>query len=223
VRRRSDALLLAGAVLLLVLSALPVHEDQVPQLERDVFQAVNDSVTVPFVLVWPVMQLGNFLVVPLAAAAAAVARRFRLGLGLLAGGVVAWLLAKVIKQVATRGRPGALLPDVHLRGASPGGLGYVSGHAAVAVLIATVAWVCLGRRIRWVAATLAALVCLARVYVGAHLPLDVVGGAALGLAVGAAVRLVLGRPSPTAEPASGTGQTARRSSASHRRAPGSAR
>jgi undecaprenyl-diphosphatase len=31
---------------------------------------------------------------------------------------------------------------------------------------------------------------LARVYVGAHLPLDIVGGAALGLAIDAAVALV---------------------------------
>jgi undecaprenyl-diphosphatase len=32
------------------------------------------------------------------------------------------------------------------------------------------------------------------VYVGAHLPLDVVGGAALGVAVGGAVHLLAGRP-----------------------------
>jgi glycosyltransferase 2 family protein len=37
------------------------------------------------------------------------------------------------------------------------------------------------------------VVCLARIYVGAHLPLDVLGGIALGLAIGAAVRLAFGR------------------------------
>jgi undecaprenyl-diphosphatase len=38
-------------------------------------------------------------------------------------------------------------------------------------------------------------VCFARVYVGAHLPLDIVGGVALGIAVAGAVRLAFGHPS----------------------------
>jgi undecaprenyl-diphosphatase len=36
-------------------------------------------------------------------------------------------------------------------------------------------------------------------YVGAHLPLDMVGGAALGLAVGACVRILLGVPAQAAD------------------------
>ena len=42
------------------------------------------------------------------------------------------------------------------------------------------------------AAGLAAFVSFARVHVGAHLPLDVVGGACLGVALGSAANLVLG-------------------------------
>lgn len=41
-----------------------------------------------------------------------------------------------------------------------------------------------------------ALVMVARVYVGAHNPLDVVCGAALGLAIAGVLNLVLGRPAP---------------------------
>jgi undecaprenyl-diphosphatase len=35
---------------------------------------------------------------------------------------------------------------------------------------------------------------VARVYLGAHAPLDVVGGAALGVAIGAALNLLVGVP-----------------------------
>ncbi|MCW2613776.1 MAG: superfamily, partial [Frankiales bacterium] len=48
----------------------------------------------------------------------------------------------------------------------------------------------LGPRARHVAVTGVVLVALARVWVGAHLPLDVVGGAALGAAVAACVLLL---------------------------------
>jgi len=54
----------------------------------------------------------------------------------------------------------------------------------------------LGRRARRVAWVLAGCVCLARMYVGSHLPFDVVGGAALGWAAGSLVLFVLGAPDP---------------------------
>jgi undecaprenyl-diphosphatase len=140
------------------------------------------------------MQLGNFLVIPLASLVAAALRRFRLAAALLVGGGLVYWLAKVVKHHVERGRPFQLLPDVHIHGAASLGLGFPSGHAAVAVLIATVSWPYLGRRGRVVAVFLAALVCLARLWVGAHLPLDVVAGASLGFAVGTALVAVIGRP-----------------------------
>jgi undecaprenyl-diphosphatase len=66
----------------------------------------------------------------------------------------------------------------------------------VAVALATVASPYLGRRARRVAWVLAGCVCLARMYVGSHLPYDVVGGAALGWAAGSLVLFVLGAPDP---------------------------
>jgi undecaprenyl-diphosphatase len=100
----------------------------------------------------------------------------------------------VIKQFVQRGRPDSLLDKVNILGEPAGGLGYVSGHSAVAVALATVSSPYLGRRARRVAWALAAAVCLTRMYAGAHLPLDVLGGAALGWAAGALVHLVIGAP-----------------------------
>jgi membrane-associated phospholipid phosphatase len=185
--------LLLGAALLL-LSALPVHADSISDLEAGVFRFVNDLPSLPFVVVWVPMQLGNFLVVPVAVLAAAVARRFRLAIGLaLAGGAV-YALAKVVKHYVLRGRPDTVLEDVLVRGAAPHGLGFVSGHIGVVTALALVAAPWLPRWGRWTLVAAVVVVFLARMYVGAHLPLDMVGGAGLGLAVGGAVRLLLGRP-----------------------------
>jgi len=195
-RHRGDLIVAVVAVAVLVLSALPVDASRVSGPERSVFHWINNGVAVPFVIVWPVMQLGNIVVVPVAAAVALAARRVRLAASILIGGALVYELAKVVKRLVARGRPPALLPGVHIHGAAAQGLGYVSGHAGVVALLLTVAVPYLGRRVRWVVGILAAAVCLARLYVGAHLPLDVVGGAALGVAVGAGMRLVFGRPAP---------------------------
>jgi uncharacterized membrane protein YbhN (UPF0104 family)/membrane-associated phospholipid phosphatase len=183
-----------AALVLLGLAAWPIDEHSVPGPERSIFRLVNDRTFLPFVLVWPVMQLGNFVVIPVAGLVAAALRRFRLAAAILIGGGLVYWLAKVVKHSVTRGRPAELLPDVHIHGAASLGLGFPSGHAAVAVLIATVSWAYLGRRGRIAAVVLATLVCLARIYVGAHLPLDVLAGAALGLAVGSALVAAIGKP-----------------------------
>jgi membrane-associated phospholipid phosphatase len=187
------AWLLLGAALLL-LCALPVHADRISALEAGAFRLVNDLPDLPFAVVWVPMQLGNFLVVPAAVLAAVIARRWRLALGLaLAGGGV-YALAKVVKHYVLRGRPSTLLEDVLVRGATPHGLGFVSGHIGVVTALALVAAPWLPRWARWALLAAVAAVFLARMYVGAHLPLDMIGGAGLGLAVGGAVRLLLGRP-----------------------------
>jgi undecaprenyl-diphosphatase len=95
-------------------------------------------------------------------------------------------------------RPAALLPDTHRRGRDATGLGYLSGHAGVAVALGAAALPHLGPAGR--ALTLGAIpaVSLTRIYVGAHLPLDTAGGAALGLAIDAALALAHehARPAP---------------------------
>jgi undecaprenyl-diphosphatase len=101
-----------------------------------------------------------------------------------------WAGVKAIKPLVGRGRPACHLDGVSIRGQQQSGLGYPSGHAAVATTLAIVAASRLSPGARLVAAALAATTGGARIYVGAHLPLDVVGGAAVGVLAGrAAVHL----------------------------------
>lgn len=183
-----------GALVVLLLVTWTASGQRVPRWERTVFAAVNDPSVLPFVAVWPVMQLGNVLVVVVTALAAAVARRFRLAAGLLSGGLLAYLLAKLVKAAVERPRPFELLDEVTVRGPQVSDYGFVSGHATVAAVVAAVLLPHVGRRSARALVGLAVLVALSRVYVGAHLPLDVLGGAALGVAVAAGVHLALGRP-----------------------------
>jgi membrane-associated phospholipid phosphatase len=200
-RRLTDLIWLAAGAVVLVLCAQPVHADRVGGLEGDAFRLVNDLPSVPFPVVWVPMQLGNFLVVPAAVLAALAFRRWRLAAGLALAGAGVYVLAKVVKRFVERGRPSDVLDDVLVRGAAPHGLGFVSGHIAVITALALVAWPWLPRWGRWAAGAAVAVVFLSRMYVGAHLPLDMVGGAALGVAVGALVRLLLGVPARSSGPA----------------------
>ena len=178
----------AGGALLLV-AALSVDQERVPEGEAAVFRVLNRTTVLPFVVVWPVMQLGNVLVVPASALVAAAHHRWLLAGRLLVAGTVAYRAADLVKRVWPRGRPHGLLPRVGIRGAEARGGGFVSGHAATSTALAASAWPWLRRRDRIAVSTLAAVVGVSRVYVGAHLPLDVVGGAGLGLAVAGVVRL----------------------------------
>ncbi|MEO3787607.1 lysylphosphatidylglycerol synthase domain-containing protein [Actinocorallia sp. B10E7] len=164
-------------------------------VEGDLFRLVN---SLPDWLFWPLqilMQAGALGAVGVAAAVALLFRRFRLSAELALGGTLAWFLAKFLKDMADRGRPGALLEEVVLRGAHEGGLGFISGHAAVAATLATIASAHVPRRLRRVFWAWAVVVAVSRVYVGAHFPLDVVAGLGLGLLIGGAFHMLWGTPS----------------------------
>jgi membrane-associated phospholipid phosphatase len=182
----------------LLATAGAVHRDRVGAAEARAFRAVNGLPDALYPPAWVVMQLGAFGAVPAAAAAAWRAGDGELAGRLLLGGTGAWAVAKLVKQVMRRPRPADLLPGIRSRGQDATGLGYLSGHAAVAVALGAAALPRLGPAARALTLTAIPLVGLARLYVGAHLPLDIAGGAALGLAVDAAAGLALARTARTA-------------------------
>lgn len=175
----------------LLVTAMAVRRDSVEPWEATAFRAVNglpDSLHVP---AWVVMQLGALGAVPAAAGAAWLAGDGELAGRLLLSGTCTWALAKLVKQVVRRPRPATLLAGTRGRGRDATGLGYLSGHTGVAVALGTAALPHLGPAGRAFALNAIPAVGLTRVYVGAHLPLDIAGGAALGLAVDAAAGLVM--------------------------------
>jgi glycosyltransferase 2 family protein len=160
--------------------------------EARLFRAVNGLPDGLVPALWAPMQYGTFGTVPALAAIALVRRRRRLAVALGVAGTAAWLLAKAVKPVVGRGRPESALGDAVQRGKEEGDLGFPSGHAAVSAAMTVAARPFLSPEWGLLAASLAGVVPFARMYVGAHLPLDVVGGSALGLVVGSAVNVAIG-------------------------------
>ena len=178
-------------LVLFAMTTTLIEPHEVEDAESGIFEAINGLPGAAFWPLWVPMQLGNLLAVPALAAAALMFRHLRLSAGILLAGFTCWYLARVVKEAVGRGRPAALISDTILRQAPVDGDGYVSGHAAIAFAFATVLHPYLPKPWRVVAWGLASVVGFARVYVGAHLPLDIVGGAALGCVVGIVVLLIV--------------------------------
>jgi membrane-associated phospholipid phosphatase len=192
-RRRDVLLLLAGAAV--VTGSTIAAQAPLSRLETDVFRGVNDLSQGLRPVIWPFMQFGTFITIPLLAAIALIWRRYRFSGALLGAGVGVYLVARVIKGAVERGRPGDLLDDVQMREVfGEGSLGFPSGHAAVAAALIVVASAYLATRWIVLACILGGIVVAGRMYVGAHLPLDLVGGFALGVVAGAGANLLLGVP-----------------------------
>jgi undecaprenyl-diphosphatase len=156
------------------------------------FRAVNgltDAVS------WPVrvaMQFGTYVTTPILAFVLWVGGRRSAAVAVFVAGTGAWLAAKVVKVIARRGRPAhALESGVRVRGRTPAGRGFPSGHAAVSAALAMILSFEVGGWAGGVAVLLAAITSFGRMYVGAHLPLDIVGGVGIGLTVGGTVLIAV--------------------------------
>jgi len=165
-------------------SARRARRGTVDDAEQRVFHAINRAPDALLPPVWLVMQSGS-----LGAVAVVVGVLHRRGCARAAttalfAGTAVWGGAKLVKPVVGRGRPSEYVESTQVRGAPQSGLGFPSGHAAVAMTLALVATEGRPVAIRRSAIGVALATGIARIYVGAHLPLDVVGGSAVGVIVG---------------------------------------
>lgn len=161
--------------------------------EAAVLRAVND---IPTAWGWPlriVMQLGTLWVAVGVVALVALATRARgvaPAAAVLVAVAVAFRLDNVLKDIIERPRPARVLEGLHVREAI-GGFAFPSGHTTMAFALAASLHPSVVPRWRWALWALATAVGVARLHVGVHWPADIVGGAALGTAIGTAAWLLV--------------------------------
>ncbi len=172
-------------------------QDPIPAWELDLTQWINAAPDAVARLLYPIMQFGTLGGPTLVAAAIGVFRRdWWLGAATLLAGVTTWFGAKGVKSLVDRGRPGAFLSDIAIREGDGTGLGYISGHSAVAACAAVMAMTAVPAKWRPALAAAAGLVGVARIVHGVHLPADLVGGWSFGTLVALGTLTVLDRIEP---------------------------
>jgi undecaprenyl-diphosphatase len=202
-RRRADAVMAAAGLGVLVVCGVLVANRTVLGTDVAVFRRINHWPGWLYPPMWTAQLSGVIGALPLLAGAALLCRRLRLAAALATATLLKVSLEDVAKMFVQRNRPAQTLPDVIVRGQSAvSGLSFPSGHAmvifAITALVAPYfkSW---WKVLPW---ALAAMVCLSRVYLGAHFPLDIAAGAGLGLFIGSALNLAFGVPASNASTAS---------------------
>jgi undecaprenyl-diphosphatase len=196
VRRRQDAIVVIIGLVILAIGMVLVRDSEVADFEESVFDAINGLPQWLYPLMWPFQQVGAVLVGPIVAIVAFVTHHRRLAAAALVVTFLKLVTERIVKMMVSRERPGTSIGDhINMRGdVSAEGESFVSGHAVMVAALAGIVSPYLSGRWKIVPWALVVMVMIGRVYVGAHNPLDVVCGAALGVAIAGVLNLAFGVP-----------------------------
>lgn len=187
------AIAIAGAVV--AGSMLLASSGNVGAMERSVFEVINRLPNWLEAPMWVAQLFGALAFIVLVALAALILARTRLGVALLVAIplklAVEWWLVKALVE---RERPVITVPEAVIREVNSSPLGFPSGHAMLAFIMAGCLRQYVSKRTAVVLYLLAAMSGIARIYLGAHNPLDVIAGAAIGIAIAAGINLSLATP-----------------------------
>jgi undecaprenyl-diphosphatase len=187
VRPRGRAVTITALLAAVPLLGLLVTQTGFHRVDERLFEAINGLGPGPEWL-WTLLDphTRNYLVlIALAVAAAAVTRLSSVPAAfarVLGSALVAWGLLEAVYAVYDRPRPEEVVADPSLNGHSWAHLNsFPSGHMAITAALA-VAIALAFPRLRYALWAYVAAVAFTRVMFGAHFPLDVVAGTALGTA-----------------------------------------
>jgi membrane-associated phospholipid phosphatase len=164
------------ASLFRILNQVPAAAASVLTPLSRLFLPAGIIVVVVLILVYVVAR--NRSVLPVAAAAAAAG--------------LAWALAHVAKAIADRPRPYEVMADAVLRQQPAHGTSFPSSHTAVTLAVAIALVPFVARPVAAAGIGYAVLTGWSRVYLGVHYPLDILGGAGIGMTTGGVILLALG-------------------------------
>jgi undecaprenyl-diphosphatase len=199
----------AVSIAVLAISSVLVSDQRYLRGEVALFEAVNGWprwIGAPLEVVNHLGTLGAAIVVVAVVAVATVPLGPRPTLAVALTALLAWRLDDVLKELIERPRPDVVLDDAIVRDTTATGFGYPSGHCTIAFALTAVLLALFAPRLpmwaRWLLWVPAIGVALARMYLGVHWPMDTLGGAALGIAIGGVSWLVL---APTHHPLDASG------------------
>lgn len=181
---------LAISAVLFLLGAYIAHTHTLTGLNLSLFRMINNWPNGLRVFFLVVIVSSNSLWIAIAALVmTSLLKFYQLTWQLAAATITAAGLGFVAKAVIAQPRPYKLVSSLHMRTLETDG-SYPSGHVLIVTVIIATLWPYLPRGWRWLIAGVIPLMAIARIYLGVHTPIDVIGGFALSLAVVSAMRLL---------------------------------
>ncbi len=167
------------AIALFALTVFASRGDQISAWERQLSLQIYMLPDFLFTFFYAVTQLGSVYMLAVLPAFYLVTKRYHVVIRLLLTGTLAYMIAGVAKDVFGRGRPHEFITDIIsldlIRGP-----GFPSGHMTLAAALALTFGHYVQTKHYWIPAAWIISVGLSRIYLGAHLLLDIIGGFALG-------------------------------------------
>ncbi len=171
------------AMVLFVAIALYIEVVGMPAYEVTIFRNIYE-----LPLAWKqamllITMLGSSWMVIAATLVLFVSKKTRLAAYVLGVGITTYAVSEIGKYLVARPRPFVLLEGVVSREPFVSGMGFPSGHTAVATAVSLIILPYLPKAARWIVPVWIFLVAFSRVYLGVHAPFDVLGGFLLGVVV----------------------------------------